>query len=475
MNRKIRLVTIFLFLPFLGNTQNQWTLQQLIDTAMVNSFQLKEAGLQQKISKLETEQNKAARLPSVGFTTNAGYRFGLSENPTTGILAGSNFFSSGFSISANLTVFNWFYKQHQLKAAEAMNEADKWNTKSVERDLVLAINAEYLEAITSQILIGIVALQVNQSKELLQAAKRKEARGVVSPVDVALFTQQILADSLSLIAAQGRYNESILRLKTLTGIDPSIEVQLTAVSLDDLVKDALEDYNPETIFITGLENSPRLKQFAFQDQSISERIKATKAQRYPTLSLYASTASNFVRIPTAQDYIYIPQQATGAKVTVNGTSYDVMAPSFNPKSYGVTPFFRQLHKNFGQLIGLSLSVPILNSRAAAINLRQEKLNLEQNEIQKQKFVQELRLSIYNKFNEATLIKKKALLWQGIVEESTKVFEAAKKQFALNIITAQDLQQLQNTWQKANIELLLTQYDFAFKMKILEFYRYNKWK
>ncbi len=145
------------------SAQPKWSLQACIDYALKNNISVKQADLQTRFSALNVSQNHSSQLPSLSFSGNSGYRFGLSENPTTGTLQSSNFFSSGFSLSAGATLFNWFAKQHILKASQLTAEADKMAIRKAENDVALNVSAAYLQALLAKELINTSLLQVQQS------------------------------------------------------------------------------------------------------------------------------------------------------------------------------------------------------------------------------------------------------------------------------------------------------------------------
>ena len=75
--------------------QEKWGLEKCVQYALEHNISVRQTDLQAQFSALDLRQSKASQLPSFNFSTSAGYSFGLSENPTTGILQNNNFFNSG--------------------------------------------------------------------------------------------------------------------------------------------------------------------------------------------------------------------------------------------------------------------------------------------------------------------------------------------------------------------------------------------
>ena len=57
-----------------------------------------------------------------------------------------------------------------------------------------------------------------------------------------------------------------------------------------------------------------------------------------------------------------------------------------------------------------------------------------------------------------------------VDAARKAYEFAQKRYDLNLVSTYDLLNSQNNLSRAQIEMLNAQYDYVFKMKLLEFYK-----
>lgn len=472
MFTKFFIVICFLLVADCVSAQTKWSLQACIDYALKNNISVKQADLQTRFSALTVSQNHSSRWPSLSFSSNSGYRFGLSENPTTGTLQSSNFFSSGFSLSAGVTLFNWFTKQHTVKASQLIAEADKMAVKKAENDVTLNVSAAYLGALLAKELVAISLLQVQQSVAQAEAVRKKISVGVLSNFDDAQIQLQVTTDSAALLSAQEAGEKSLLILKAVLNLDAAEPLDIEDLPLEKFVAESLLESAPEKLYDISSKNLPEIKQMAYSLEAATQTIKAAKAARNPTFSLYGSAGSNFVNIPSAQTFTYIPQQATGANVFVNGTSYEVMSPSYKAASYGVIPYFSQFRKNFGQNVGISVSVPLLNGKALTNNLKREELNLLRIKLQKDQLLQELKTTIYTSYTEAIGALNKVRLMEKLVTEATTVFDASQKRYNLNLLSTQDLLVSRNNLQRMKTDLLMAQYDLVFKIKLLEFYKVN---
>lgn len=459
----------FLLICEVGRTQVTWSLQACIDYAVQNNLSVKQAGLQARLNAVNLTAAKAALLPSLNLSGSSGYRFGLSENPTTGILQSSNYFSSGFSLSTGATLFNWFSRRHALKAAQFNEQAGQLAIRKAENDIVLQVSAAYLQALLATEMLGLAALQVQQTAKQAAATRRKITLGVLSELDAAQVQLQLLADSTGLVTAEENKARALLQLKAVLALNPDAPFAIEPLPAPEPSERVAALPELTAVMGSALQGLPELRQLAYQMEAARQRTAVAKAGRYPVLSFYGSAGSNFVNLSSAQEYAYVPEQATGARVHVNGAAYEVVAPSYKVTAMGVTPFFNQLHKNFGQNVGLTISIPLFNGKAAISNQQREEINLLQLTLQHEQLRQDVSVAIYTAYSEVEAAWRKVKLGERTVAEAASVLTAAQKRYNLNLLSTQDLLLNQTALQRAKTELLLHQYDLLFKRKLLAFY------
>src|SRR3712207_2646535 len=139
MFKKLLTATAFLLLNSVVFAQEKWDLQKCVTYAVTNNISVKQAYLQSRFSALDLRRNELSKYPDLNFQGNAGYRFGRSENPTTGVLEDNNFLSSGFQLQTNVSLFNWYSRKYTTEASRIANEADRANVKKVQDDVALNV------------------------------------------------------------------------------------------------------------------------------------------------------------------------------------------------------------------------------------------------------------------------------------------------------------------------------------------------
>lgn len=163
-------------------------------------------------------------------------------------------------------------------------------------------------------------------------------------------------------------------------------------------------------------------------------------------------------------------------VAISNVNYYVQSPVFKvtQKTRTFSDLWNgwgtQMNNNFGQNIGLSLSIPIFNNSSARINYQTAQLNVKSAQLQKEQSDLTLRQNIYTAYTNAVTALQKFNAGKKQVESAQKAYDFALKRYEVGLLSSLDLLTNQNNLLRAKITQLTNQYDYVFKMKLLEFYK-----
>ena len=230
----------------------------------------------------------------------------------------------------------------------------------------------------------------------------------------------------------------------------------------------IAELQPAAVYASALENLPQQKVNQLRLLAAEKNVAAMKATLYPTISAFGGLGSNYVNTKLPQGTVGI--SSTNAFVNIGGTDYFVQAPTFIQTGEQVTPLGRQLSNNFAQNIGIGLSIPIFNGRVARTNWDRSKLQVQQMALTNEQDTMTLKQDIYQAYNDAMAALQKFSANRKAVETSQKAYDFAQKRYEALMLSTLELLTSQNNLQRAKIDLLYTQYDYIFKMKLLEFYK-----
>jgi outer membrane protein len=112
----------------------------------------------------------------------------------------------------------------------------------------------------------------------------------------------------------------------------------------------------------------------------------------------------------------------------------------------------------------------LNGGALKTSWQRSKLNVKQVELQKERNSFTLKQDIYKAYNDAVAAVQKFNANKKTVAATQKAYDFAIKRYDLGLLSTYDLIATQTSLQQAKSQLLYSQYDYVFKMKLLEFYK-----
>src|SRR5690348_5542802 len=111
--RSLRLPAIMLPLLILVSTLHAqdssgvWSLQRCIAYARSHNIQIRQQVLQKRLSELTLQQSRFSQIPTLNASSDYGYNFGRSIDPTTNQFVSSQLTSAGLSVNTGVTLFNW--------------------------------------------------------------------------------------------------------------------------------------------------------------------------------------------------------------------------------------------------------------------------------------------------------------------------------------------------------------------------------
>jgi len=473
MKKWIMFLTVCLQICFVSFSfsQDKWDLRRCVEYALANNISVKQADVQARIAALNLNQARLTQIPSLDFDGRVGINSGRTQNPADYSVSTNTYLSGNFSLSSGITLFNWFRVQNTIAANRFESEASRTNIDKVRNDISLNVAAAYLQALLNKEQVGTSQLQVKLTLAQLENTRKLVAAGSVPELNSAELEAQLARDSSTLVSAQATAATSILQLKALLNLDAAQPFDVDTPPVDQIPVESLAELQPESVFNLAIENMPLQKVNKLKVLAAGKNVDAARGAMMPTLNAYGSLGTSYNNKSAESDLGAVPdiQSAIIGKVNVGGTNYAVTrdVPVFPSKNVG---FFKQMDKTFGQSVGLQLTAPIFRQGQLRTQWNRAKLDRENVQLQQQLDNQSLKQDIYKAYTEATASLQKFYSGKKSVETSQKAFDFATKRYTIGLLNTIDLLTNQNNLFKAKIDMLLAQYDYVFKLKVLEFYK-----
>ena len=475
---KFRILFFLFFITFATSAQKKWTLQECVQYAMDSNISVKQTSLQADLAGITYKQSKLSQIPGANFSNSDGWRFGKSQNPSTGILENQNFFSIGLNLQTSAEIFNWFSKKNSILANQWSLEAAKAATDKLKNDIALTVANSYLQILLAREQEKIAQVQVQQSRTQLDIVNKQVAAGSLPELNAVELEAQLATDTSNSITASGNVTQAKYVLMSYMNLDAGQPFDIDAPPIEKIPLEAIGDLQPENVYASALANLPEQKMNDYNIKAAEKNALAAKGALYPSFSAFGSLGTNygFSRTPY---FTQIPSgyKSTGLVLTdamgnVLG-NYNVQQPVFTngEKKYITSPGFgTQFNDNFGQTIGISISVPIFNGWQAKANYQRAKINTRNLEYQKDLDNKTLKQNIYQAYNAAIVALAKFTSSAKAAESAQKSYDFTLKRYNVGMLGTLELITNQNSLFTAKLQYVSNQFDYIFKMKVLEFYK-----
>lgn len=419
-------------------TQAQtWNLRQCIDYALENNISLQQSKIQQKQSETELLSSKAQMFPSLSFSTsqnvnNSPWVESFSYTDGTGSMkSSSTTYSGSYGLNANWTVWNGGKRKMNIEASEISLEQAELQTEQSANSIQEQILQYYV-----QILYAKEAVKVNE--EILKTAitqrdraKERVEVGDLSKADLAQFEAQVAQNQYSVTSSKTAVERYKMQLKQLLELTGSRDFDIATLEVAD--ERALELLpTVATVYENALTNRPEIRNSQLSIDAANLNIDIAKAGKLPTISMNASAGTN----------------------------------SNSANSYAFT---KQLKNNWNNMIGLSVSVPILSQRQNRSAVERAKYQYQISQLNMQDQQKSLYNTIEGYWLDATNAQAEFQSATASLASSQQSYDLLNEQFNVGLKNIAELLDGKNSLLQAAQNKLQSKYTAIMDQQLLKFY------
>jgi outer membrane protein len=417
--KKIFLILGALMVSLFASAQLAWTLEQCVDSALLNNRNIKQRELARKSNEIAYQQARNNLMPNLSASANQGWSFGRSQI-VDGTYQNINSSNTTFSLSSGITLFDGLRMKYDIDARMADLKVAEANLEKINEDIVLSVSTAYLQVILNKELVTNAEEQVKltetkiiQQNALVESGKKAEGEMY------ELFAQQS-NEELILIQSQNNLKLSLLDLAQI--IELSNFEDFDIVVPQDLITNELAFLSPDQIYQSALNHRPEIKVAEYQLEGSKRNVQIAKSSYFPTLSFGAN---------------------------VGGGYYNSVE----------TPLSTNL--------GLSLSVPIFNKFATRSQVRTAQINVESTKIAVENSKKELQKRVQQAYFNAVAAKAKWDASQKSEVASKEAYRFVNQKYEGGRASTFELYQSKNNMAKALSEVSQSKFEYIFRLKILE--------
>jgi outer membrane protein len=468
LKRMLLLLVPGLLLVVISSAQDKWDLRRCVDYAVANNISIKQSDVQARLARLTLDQSKLYRIPNLSAGIGYGVNSGHNLDPATYNLSTVTYNANSLSVQSSVTLFNFGSLRNTIAANRYNWEATLASTDKLKNDISLSVANAYLQVLLSTEQTRAAEAQLHLSQNSLEITRKQVNAGTLPELNAAELEAQVAQDSSTFISTKATIVQNILSLKAYMGLDASTPFEVATPPIDQIPVERLEDLQPEAVYALALTNQPLQKMDQLQVRAYQKSVAATHGAMYPNITASASMGSNYISTyQTVNQNSFFPIVDTigrvvgaGTKVVADGVGY----------SFKKIPYFSQLNQNFSQSIGLNISIPIFNNGTLRTSYERSKLNLHNTELQRDQDNLTLKENVYQAYTAALTALQKFEANKVSAAATRKSYEFAQKRYNVGMLNTIDLLTNQNNYFSATINLLYSQFDYVFKLKVLEFYK-----
>lgn len=431
---------------FSQNSNDAWTINKCLEHAKENNISIKQLDLSIQSSKAQTTQAWAALAPSANGSASHTWSYGLSFDNNSGILQNQQYQNSFYAASFNWILFNGLTNYYNIMSNQWGQKASMYDFEQAVNDVQLNIAQLFLQLLFAQERLEILQQQVDAMQQQVDRSKLLFDVGTITKGDYliaqsSLATQLVnLANGENLVASS---KLSLIQALNLNQMDIKIEKpDFSTVKIDEFKELA----SLEGIFSYALDNTPIIKSKEASVWKFKRGLTAARGSYYPSLSFGATLSTTFSEL--RKDY----------------------TDPFNPVDI---PYATQLQQNFGQQLSFRISVPIFNGLNVRTNVRLAKIQWMNSKLDLENEQYKLKNTIQKAYMDARASYKTYSANKLNLEALEETYTYSKDKFDMGVITSVEFNDAANKYFNAKTELLLAEYDYILKTKILDFYQGKK--
>lgn len=423
----------------LGQTTQKITLQEAIEIALENNYQLKQAENNLELSESRIMSEYADFLPNLNAGMTGRRSTGNQFNNNTGDFVNRTLYSFGASINTGITIFGGFENINSLRSAEYSKVSSEESLKRAKESIIFSTATSYLNVLLSQELLEIAQSNLETSTQQLEQIKAQVEVGSRPAVDLYNQESAVATDELAVTNQENSLSISKLSLVRQLQIDPlgDYEFVIPEINLDDA---------------------------STKDYDLKELVEEAIANRSDLLSEQASIRALEYQKAIAQSAILPSLSLSG------GISSDANDATLDPISRENVQFTDQFFdRNIGTSLSLSLNIPIFNRLDRSTNIQNSKIQFKNAELA----YENSELGVVQEVTQAhidyiSIVKQLEASNKALIA-SEKAFETQQERYNVGASTLIELSQAQANYVSAQSNSTQALYNLIFQEKLLDFY------
>ncbi|MGN8225040.1 TolC family protein [Gracilimonas sp. BCB1] len=440
------LALLFFTAPILAQEARTISLQEAIQIALDNNYQLKQAENNLDLANESIRSEYADFAPSVNSSLSGGRSTGqqfiadrLSEpglNPFVDVTSQS---ISG-RIGADVTIFDGFNNILSLRASQQSKISSEESLQRAKEQVIFNTASRYLQVLLDLQLLEIAQENLENSMQQLEQVRAQVEVGSRPTVDLYNQEAQVASDELAVTQQENSLKFSKLVLVRQLQIDPLGNYDFVVPETEMEAQQSIgQEFSLSELIDQAILNRSDLKSEIADIKTLEYQLQMAQGSLYPSVSASASMSSRY------SDQYSLPGQGS--------------------VSFSDQFFDQQINRS----LGLSVNIPIFQNWNRMYNIQASKVQLKNAELSFDNSKLQVIQEVTQAYNDYTSYVKQLEASEKSRRASERAFETQQERYNVGSSTLIELSQAQASYVEAQSNYTQAMYNLIFQEKLLDYY------
>ena len=404
-----------------------WTLKMCLDYALENNIQLQQSRNDYLSGLEDTQEAKAALLPSLSVSATQGY----TNYPSTNVEE-RNSYTGTYGLNAGLTLFEGGKLRTAVKEQQLQNRIDALTVSESENDIRIALVEAYMQALYAAEAVEVAAGTAEVSRAQRDRAEEMWRAGAISKVDFAQLESQYAGDRYQVVVAQATLDDYKLQLKQLLELDITEEMNLAAPAEgEETVLQPLP--SKTTVYAAALNAMPQIERGRLGVEAAELGVRQARAGFYPSVSLTAGLGTGHM----------------------SGDNYQSGS---------------QIWNRFNENVALSVNIPIFSNRKNRTAVNKARIAVSNSRLEQLGIEKELLRQVESAYLNAVSAQSQYAAAKQKERYAQQSYDLTDEQFRVGRKNTVELLTAQNELSSARQEVLQAKYMTLLNIGLLDIYQ-----
>lgn len=411
----------------------EWGLTECVQYALSHNLNIKQQEDNVRLQEISLSISRNSRLPDLNGSIGENFSFGRALTSDNTYMNRSTQ-STSFSVGTSVPILTGGRIPADIKVRKLNLQAALQDFNHARENVALSVTSSYLEAICQKDLVQVAERQVELSKAQVHRMELLFQNDKASEAELSQIRSTLANDELSLTQQRNSYMLALLELSQLLELESPEGFDVARPQVEIVKGDELP--SPDLVYNEAVGIKPQIQAEQIRLQSAEKNILIAKSALYPSLHFNAGLGSSYYK-----------------------------TSGFETRSFG-----SQLHDNFNQYFGFSLSVPIFNRFATRNNVRSARLQVHAQQIKLEQTKKSLYKEIQQAYYNAVAASRQCESSDEAYASANTAFVLMQRKYENGKATATEFQDAKTKFMRAESQQIQSRYTYLFRKKILDFYR-----